>query len=414
MGVAAELRKQIERTLANRIPSALSPRPPVTAQLRSCGVEELDAVLGGGVPVGAITELTGAHTSDTQRRSAAPVAGVRDERVRRSDGYATNAFGVAPAAGAGRTTIALSTLAKLTAAGESCAYVDVSDALDPLSAAALGVDLRRLLWVRAGEADGGVRAARPAAVSPSAVVDESKALKGSRGGGWCHPRNETIGLDYAIGELFRHEPERPVDFTPRCSESIRRERPSFVSVGDASRFSHLPEAGRYGAASSPHSPKGGADVGHSVPALTSRNGQIWGTVAHNRQTSWARLEQGLRAVDLLLSCGGFGAVVLDMADVRPEQARRVPLATWYRFRLQAEKGRTIFLLLTRVPCAHSCAALSLECRQAEIEWTQAERGSPMLLSGVRYRAGIERNRAASGRKPPASEAAWQSRTAWMG
>ena len=31
-----------------------------------------------------------------------------------------------------------------------CAYVDVSDSFDPLSAAALGVDLRRMLWIRAG------------------------------------------------------------------------------------------------------------------------------------------------------------------------------------------------------------------------------------------------------------------------
>ena len=39
--------------------------------------------------------------------------------------------------------------------------------------------------------------------------------------------------------------------------------------------------------------------------------------------------------------------MLDLGDVPPEQARRVPLATWYRFRLQAEKSRTLFLLITR-------------------------------------------------------------------
>ena len=64
------------------------------------------------------------------------------------------------------------------------------------------------------------------------------------------------------------------------------------------------------------------------------------------KTLWSRLDHALRATDLLLAAGGFRAIVLDMGDVPPEQARRVPLATWYRFRLQAEKSRTLLLLLT--------------------------------------------------------------------
>ncbi len=38
----------------------------------------------------------------------------------------------------------------MTQAGKVCAWVDVSDALHPESAAAVGVDLTRLLWVRCG------------------------------------------------------------------------------------------------------------------------------------------------------------------------------------------------------------------------------------------------------------------------
>src|SRR5258708_2021842 len=50
----------------------------------------------------------------------------------------------------GRTTLLLSALAQATAREEFCALVDVDDAFDPASAAAAGVALERLLWVRCG------------------------------------------------------------------------------------------------------------------------------------------------------------------------------------------------------------------------------------------------------------------------
>src|SRR5438309_720649 len=42
-------------------------------------------------------------------------------------------------------------LARATQRGEVCALVDVSDAFDPASAAAAGIEMSRLLWVRCGE-----------------------------------------------------------------------------------------------------------------------------------------------------------------------------------------------------------------------------------------------------------------------
>lgn len=234
MRTAAELRRQVESALAGRIPGALSMRAAAMPELVCCGVAEVDAALGGGFPVGAITELTGKDSS-------------------------------------GHTTLALSTLAKVTQGGESCAYVDASDTLDPLSAAALGVDLRRLLWVRAG------------------------VTKGDAGA--------------------QHKPQKP----------------------------------------------------------------------------WSRLDQSLRAADLLLHSGGFRAIVLDMADIDPEHAQRVPAAMWYRFRLQAEKSQTLFLLLTRVACAHSCAAASLCCEAANANWDQATEASPALLAGLSYCVRVRRS-----------------------
>jgi hypothetical protein len=53
-------------------------------------------------------------------------------------------------ASSGRTSLLLSILAEATARQEACALVDTEDAFDPASAAAAGVALESLLWVRCG------------------------------------------------------------------------------------------------------------------------------------------------------------------------------------------------------------------------------------------------------------------------
>ena len=74
-------------------------------------VSALDRLLDGGLPRGHLVELVGGRTS-------------------------------------GRFSALLTTLAAATSIGESAALVDLGDALDPSAAEALGVDLKRLLWVR--------------------------------------------------------------------------------------------------------------------------------------------------------------------------------------------------------------------------------------------------------------------------
>lgn len=51
---------------------------------------------------------------------------------------------------AGKTSLTLNILSRLTQRGEVCAAIDLNDALDPYSAAANGVVLENLLWVRCG------------------------------------------------------------------------------------------------------------------------------------------------------------------------------------------------------------------------------------------------------------------------
>lgn len=90
--------------------SRLEVRP--APEMVSSGIRELDA-LTGGLPRGCLTEICGPASS-------------------------------------GRTSVLVAALAAATQRQEACALVDASDAFDPVSAAAAGVDFEQLLWVRCG------------------------------------------------------------------------------------------------------------------------------------------------------------------------------------------------------------------------------------------------------------------------
>jgi len=86
------------------------------------GLPEIDRLLGGGFRRGCLSEIAGPLSS-------------------------------------GRTSIGLSLLARATAAGEVCAWVDAADGFDPPSAEAAGVALERVLWARPASAAPGASAA---------------------------------------------------------------------------------------------------------------------------------------------------------------------------------------------------------------------------------------------------------------
>ena len=87
-------------------------RPPAGPKVAT-GLAPLDALLDGGFPRGQLVELVGPRTS-------------------------------------GRTRVFLGALADATARGGWAALVDGTDGFDPATAAALGVPLDRLLWIRCG------------------------------------------------------------------------------------------------------------------------------------------------------------------------------------------------------------------------------------------------------------------------
>ncbi len=196
--------------------SRLDVRP--APEMVSSGIRELDA-LTGGFPRGCLTELCGPASS-------------------------------------GRTSILLAAIACATQRGEICALVDAGDVLNPASAAAAGVEMERLLWVR-------------------------------------------------------------------CKKTV-----------PSSQFPYLSSL-----------PKHNFKTSNPLELGSERRG--WESC----------LEQVLKVTDLLLQSNGFGMIVLDLADIPAHSARRIPLASWFRFRRAIEHTPTVLLVLEQQPIAGSCSSV---------------------------------------------------------
>src|SRR5215467_11494660 len=108
-------RTHVESALSERFPSPFTDIDRRVFESVPTGIAPLDA-LTGGLPRGAITEIFGPPSS-------------------------------------GRTSAMVSILVEAIAGDEICALVDGNDAFDPKSAAAAGLELRRLLWVRCHKLD---------------------------------------------------------------------------------------------------------------------------------------------------------------------------------------------------------------------------------------------------------------------
>jgi recombination protein RecA len=112
-------------------------------------------------------------------------------------------------------------------------------------------------------------------------------------------------------------------------------------------------------------------------------------------------ERALKATGLLVQGGGFGLVVMDLADTPEISARRISMTSWFRLRRAVEHTPTVLLVLELQPHAKTCASLALEMRREKAAWSGAPCCS-QLLRGIRVRA--ER------RKPmPALAAAFEAR-----
>jgi recombination protein RecA len=115
----AALRLQVESALAGRVSAPFTYRDRKQVEMVSAGIPEIDS-LTGGLPRGGLTEICGPPCS-------------------------------------GRTSLLVSALAARTGKAEACALIDGRDAFDPHAAAAAGVLLQQLLWVRCHNIDQALR-----------------------------------------------------------------------------------------------------------------------------------------------------------------------------------------------------------------------------------------------------------------
>jgi len=266
--------------LAAVVPAArLDVRP--APEMVSSGIPQLDS-LTGGLARGCLTEICGTASS-------------------------------------GRTSVLLFALARATQRGEVCALVDTSDAFDPASAAAAGMEMSRLLWVRCGEK-------YPSRKHPSAAL-----RAGSRAG--------------------------------------------------------------------------------EFPEWKNPESQRWES----------QLGQMLQVTDLLLQSNGFGMIALDLGDVPVHSARRIPLASWFRFRRAIEHTPTALLVLEQQPIAGSCSSVLVKVsgvwsqlsgnRPAHSELPHSELLDQFEITAELLRSRLERKLE---RKPVQSTASFKSRAAWAG
>jgi len=278
--------------LATVVPaSRLAARP--APEMLSTGIPQLDS-LTGGLARGCLTEICGTASS-------------------------------------GRTSVLLFALARATQRGEVCALVDVSDTFDPASAAAAGMEMSRLLWVRCGEK------------YRSRKYPSAASRAGTNGGnfsGWKNP------------------------YIQRCE---------------------------------------------------------------------SQLAQMLKVTDLLLQSNGFGMIALDLGDVPVQSARRIPLASWFRFCRAVEHTPTALLVLEQQPIAGSCSSMVLQVsgvrsqvsgKKLSALSSQLSGNRPMrselphseLLDQFEITAQLLRSRleGTSKRKPAQSAPSFTSRAAWTG
>jgi recombination protein RecA len=287
-------------------------------EMVSSGIPQLD-LLTGGIPRGCLTEICGAASS-------------------------------------GRTSVLLFALARATQRGEVCALVDASDTLDPASAAAAGMVMSRLLWVR------------------------------------CREK-----------QLLRNPPAAAFAGRTKTHKSYPPMRP-------CGSYQSKPSGGSY------------QGMPSGIPQ-TAEN--VFGF------SRWeSQLAQMLKVTDLLLQSNGFGMIALDVGDVPVASARRIPLASWFRFRRAIEHTPTALLVLEQQPIAGSCSSLLLKVSGARSGKkhsalsTQLSGNPPMhaelphaeLLDQFEITVELLRSRLERKleKKPVQSAASFRSRAVWAG
>jgi hypothetical protein len=113
--------------------------------------------------------------------------------------------------------------------------------------------------------------------------------------------------------------------------------------------------------------------------------------------------------------GGFGLVALDLGDVSPDAARRVPLTTWFRFRRAVEGTPAALVVLEQEAHAKSCAALVLEMHSSDFSLQSSADTTPTharVFSSLAIQAALIRGHAQKKFAASSKPAKFSIQTAW--
>ena len=335
---AQQLRLSSNTPRGRRTSAAHSPQGRSAPARRPLGIPEIDGMLGGGLPVGGLVELVGPLSSS-------------------------------------RSLCAQAFAARVLAEGNVAAWIDASESSDasyspdPESAAADGLDLSGLLWVRCADlplAPIAPQPPLPLAPRPAAFRNEitptpsaANVILHLSGCGSPHPRGTGPDLAPAPTQPLSSipHPSGPIPVPPRPHPSfgqaprsaaippLRSERQlAFRSLLSKMRQTQLKQA------------QPGQFRSSSLQSITANSSFL---PSRSSAAHWKAVSQALRAADLILSAGGCASLVLDLGSLPPEAVNLIPLASWYRLRAAAARSRCTVLLLTQHPCAQSSAEVIL-------------------------------------------------------
>jgi recombination protein RecA len=263
--------KKLDVTLTSARPWSRDERE---ARLAPTGWLSVDAALGGGFPRGECSEIAGAASS-------------------------------------GRTSMLCALMAAAAARGEVMALVDTLDCFDPVSAAAMGVDLSRLLWVRG-------------TMLPSSGASQSSSSSHLRG-------RAREGAAPASG------------IKASASSAAMRSRANAGANADE----RASGAGRRSAVDR-----------HGVEHEGHRLGRASGRAAPDDLLA-RMLDRAIKSFGLVLQSGGFGVVALDLGDVPMRAVKRLPFTTWLRAQRLIEGRDTVGVVIAREPIARSARGVTV-------------------------------------------------------
>ena len=72
------------------------------------------------------------------------------------------------------------------------------------------------------------------------------------------------------------------------------------------------------------------------------------------------LDRAVKALNIVLQAGGFGLVVLDLAEVAPQTIKRLPYTTWLRLHRVIEGSETACVLIGSEPIARSAGGVTIQ------------------------------------------------------